>query len=204
MLSARARGRRGGEGEKQLAIATERLAEVADHTSKRERIAMEAERDVVEMKKLQYMQKHVGDQCDGCITGVTNFGFFVELEELFVEGLVHITTLPDDLYTHAEKQHSLIGRRSGRVFRIGDAARITVASVSPATRRIEFVLVAQGATAAHRTTSGTTGPEEYPRIPLRGKRPTGLHSRSDKEEQGRPRGRVTAAGKGKPGGRKRR
>jgi len=165
---------------------------------------MEAERDVVEMKKLQFMQKHVGDQFDGYITGVTNFGFFVELEELFVEGLVHITTLPDDLYTHAEKQHSLIGRRSGRVFRIGDAATVTVASVSPATRRIEFVLVAQGATAAHRTNSGTTGPGEYPRIPLRGKRLTGLQSRSDKDEQGRPRGRETATRKGKPGGRKRR
>ena len=70
---------------------------------------MEAERDVVELKKVQFMQRHLGEEFDGFITGVTGFGFFVELEELFVEGLVHITTLDDDLYTHLEKQHSLIG-----------------------------------------------------------------------------------------------
>jgi ribonuclease R len=189
---------------KQLAIATERLAEVAEHTSKRERVAMEAERDVVEMKKLQFMQKHVGEQFDGYITGVTNFGFFVELEELFVEGLVHITTLPDDLYSHAEKQHSLIGRRSGTVFRIGDAARVTIASVSPGTRRIEFILAAHTATAARQTNTGAAGAEEYPRIPLRGKRLTGVQPRSDKGEHSGRSGRVTTAGKGKPGGRKRR
>ena len=189
---------------KQLAIATERLAEVAEHTSKRERVAMEAERDVVEMKKLQYMQKRVGEQFDGFITGVTGFGFFVELEELFVEGLVHITTLPDDLYSHAEKQHSLIGRRSSRVFRIGDAARITVTVVSPATRRMEFTLAAHTASAAHRHDTATVGQEEYPRIPLRGKRLNGVKPRSDQREQGARRGRVTAGGKGKPGGRKRR
>ncbi len=84
---------------------------------------------MVEMKKVQFMQQHVGEEFDGFITGVTAFGFFVELEELFVEGLVHITTLADDLYTFAEKQHSLIGRRTARVFRIGDKARVKVASV---------------------------------------------------------------------------
>jgi ribonuclease R len=190
---------------RQLAIATERLGEVAEHTSKRERVAMEAERDVVEMKKLQYMLKHIGEQYDGYITGVTNFGFFVELKELFVEGLVHITTLTDDLYTHAERQHSLIGRHSGTVYRIGDAARVTVAAVSPGTRRIEFVLAAHSAASpAMRINSGSGGVEEYPRIPLRGKKLGGLQPRGDKAEQGSSRGRVTPAGKGKSGGRKRR
>ncbi len=198
------RSLRGVEGKRpspQLAIATERLGEVAEHTSKRERVAMEAERDVVEMKKLQYMQQHVGEQFDGYITGVTGFGFFVELEELFVEGLVHISTLNDDMYSHAEKQHSLIGRRTGTVFRIGDAARVTVASVSPATRRIEFVLAAHTAsTSVPRTGAGTTGSEEYPRIPLRGKRLTGLKPHDQKSsggKEGRP-------AKGKGGPRKRR
>ncbi|MDD2853490.1 MAG: ribonuclease R [Desulfuromonadaceae bacterium] len=173
---------------RKLAIATERLGEVAEHTSKRERVAMEAERDVVEMKKMQYMQKHVGEQFDGYITGVTAFGFFVELETLFVEGLVHISTLNDDLYSHAEKQHSLIGRRTGTVYRIGDAARVTVASVSPATRRIEFVLVVH----ANSSLSSTSNPaksviEEYPRIPLRGKRLTGVQPRVEsKEHNNRP------------------
>jgi ribonuclease R len=167
---------------------------------------MEAERDVVEMKKLQYMQKHVGDEFDGYITGVTAFGFFVELEELFVEGLVHISTLTDDLYTHAEKQHSLIGRRTGTVFRIGDAARVSVASVSPATRRIEFILAAHTASSpAPRPGAGATGAEEYPRIPLRGKRLTGLQPRGANREQGGGRsGKGGAPGKGKGGPRKRR
>ena len=180
---------------KQLAIATERLGEVAEHTSRRERVAMEAERDVVEMKKLQYMQQHVGESFDGYITGVTAFGFFVELETLFVEGLVHISTLTDDLYSHAEKQHSLIGRRTGTVFRIGDAARVTVASVSPGTRRIEFVLTAHKA-ANPRTETGATGPGEYPRIPLRGKRLTGLQPRVDTRDQSS--GRVKSGKSGRP------
>ncbi len=190
---------------RQLAIATERLGEVAEHTSKRERVAMEAERDVVEMKKLQYMQKHVGDEFDGYISGVTAFGLFVELEELFVEGLVHISTLSDDLYTHAEKQHSLIGRRTGTVYRIGDKARITVASVSPATRRIEFVLAAHIASApATRPAGGSVGTEEYPRIPLRGKRLTGLQPRGDNRDPSGRGGKKGSPDKGKSGGRKRR
>lgn len=169
---------KGKNASKTLAIATEKLGEVAEQTSKRERVAMEAERDVVEMKKLQFMQKHVGEQFAGYITGVTNFGFFVELEELFVEGLVHISTLTDDLYNHAEKQHSLIGRRTGTIYRIGDAARVTVASVSPATRRIEFVLAEEATTTKTGKGVIANNSEEYPRIPLRGKNLSGLQSRA--------------------------
>jgi len=165
--------------EKQLAIATERLAEVAEQTSKRERVAMEAERDVVEMKKLQYMQQHVGDEFDGYISGVAAFGFFVELEELFVEGLVHISTLGDDLYNYAEKQHSLIGRRSRRVFRIGDKARVKVAAVTPATRRIEFALVEHAASTPPAKATAIVMPgEEYPRIPVKGKGLAGIKRRT--------------------------
>lgn len=174
-------GKNGKGPARQLAIATERLGEVAEHTSRRERIAMEAERDVIEMKKLQYMQKHIGEHFAGYITSVAPFGIFVELEELFVEGLVHISTLGDDIYSHLEKQHSLVGKRTGRVFRIGDATRVTVASVSPATRRIEFILDTQASSSsslnADRRSEVT---EEYPRIPLRGRRLTGVQPRNDK------------------------
>lgn len=197
----------GKRASKQLAIATERLGEVAEHTSKRERVAMEAERDVVEMKKMQYMQQHLGEEFNGYITGVTGFGFFVELEELFVEGLVHVSTLTDDLYNFAEKQHSLIGQRSRRVFRIGDAARIKVASVSPATRRIEFLLAAHTSSATGTgITAKSAGAEEYPRIPLRGKRLSGIQPRTDKVEADRGRGskKGGSGGKGKTDGRKRR
>lgn len=152
-----------------LSIATEKLNEIAEHTSRRERIAMEAERDVVEMKKLQYMVKHIGEEFDGYISGVTAFGFFVELKELFVEGLVHLTTLNDDFYSFDEKHHSLIGKRLAKVYRIGDQTRVKVIAVTPATRRIEFAMV------EHSQLNGGTTPtyqvaEEYPRLPIRGKK----------------------------------
>ena len=162
-------GAEGKRAEKQLALATERLAEIGEHTSKRERVAMEAEWDVVELKKVQFMQRHLGEEFDGFITGVTAFGFFVELEELFVEGLVHITTLDDDLYNFVEKQHSLIGRHTKRVFRIGDKTRVKVAAVIPATRRIEFVMV-EHTVSAPPVRGAVASVDEFPRIPIRGKR----------------------------------
>jgi len=154
---------------RQLSIATENLGTIAEHTSKRERVAMEAERDIVELKKIQFMQQHLGEEFDGFISGVTGFGFFVELDELFVEGLVHISTLSDDMYTYVENKHSLIGRANRQVYRIGDTTRVKLASVSPATRRIEFLLVGHSAS----TTMPGIAPaqEEYARIPIRGKRP---------------------------------
>ena len=173
---------------------------IAEHTSKRERVAMEAERDVIELKKVQYMQQHLGDEFNGFITGVTGFGFFVELEELFVEGLVHITTLDDDQYSYMEKQHSLIGRHSKKVFRIGDAARVRVAAVVPATRRIEFVLVGHIASATPARPGGVITPhEEYPRIPLRGKRIGNRGQHQGKDTTGAPGRR-----KGRPSSKKRR
>ncbi len=201
LLSASKEKQTGKGASRQLAIATERLGEIAEHTSKRERVAMEAERDVVEMKKLQYMLKHVGEEFDGYITGVTNFGLFVELEELFVEGLAHISALTDDIYNHAEKQHSLIGRRTGKIFRIGDTARINVVSVSPGTRRIEFTIVTHSAST---TVNKNPAQEEYPRVPLRGKKPTGLPPRSNGRDQNGSGGKNGRNSQNKRGGRKRR
>jgi len=156
--------------QRDLAAATARLGEIAEHTSKRERVAMEAERDVVELKKVQYMQKHLGEEFDGYISGVTAFGLFVELDELFVEGLIHISTLDDDLYTHLEQQHALAGRRTGRLFRIGDPLRALVAGVSPATRRIEFTLVSHTTSPQLAMGKIAVEPEEYRRVAITGKR----------------------------------
>ncbi|HEY3308611.1 MAG TPA: ribonuclease R [Desulfuromonadaceae bacterium] len=165
---------------KQLALATERLPEIGEQTSKRERVAMDAERDVVEMKKLQYMQQHLGEEFDGYISGVTGFGFFVELDELFVEGLVHISSLADDLYNYAEKQHSLIGRQTRRIFRIGDKTRVKVAAVTPATRRIEFVLTEHNPAKVPGQPNTALGQEEeYSHKPIRGKRISGLKIPTD-------------------------
>ena len=158
------------KGQRELERISSTLSEAAEHTSTRERVAMEAERDIVELKKLQFMQGKIGQEFDGFIAGVTGFGCFVELSEVFVEGLVHLSTLSDDLYSFDEQNHSLVGRRTGRVLRIGDPARVRVVAVNPQARRIEFVLESSSTVRRKVTTTATTT-EEYPRIPIRGKRP---------------------------------
>ncbi|MEA5115880.1 MAG: ribonuclease R [Geobacteraceae bacterium] len=119
-----------------------RIAEVlpgiAEETSRRERTAMEAEREIVDLKRLEYMESRVGEVYDGFDTGVASYGFYVELAELPVEGLVHVTVLGDDYYRLAEKLHSLVGERSGRVYRIGDKVSVRVDAVSREKRRVQF------------------------------------------------------------------
>ncbi len=178
-----------------MKTATENLLQVAEHTSRRERVAMEAERYIIELRKIQYMQRHLGEEFDGYISGVTAFGFFVELEELFVEGLVHISTLDDDLYTYLENKHSLVGRSSRRVFRIGDGIKVRVAAVLPATRRNEFVPVAQASATGTDRPGAAFAPKEYPRISIKGKR----LSTDNREGAGKERQRGDKAAK-KPDG----
>jgi ribonuclease R len=119
------------------------LAEMTAHASRRERVATEAEREIVQLKKIQLMADKIGSEHDGFVSGVTNFGMFVELRDLFVEGLVAIQALGDDSYEHLESQHSLRGRRTRRTFRLGDPVRVRVAGVSVERRRIEFVLAGE-------------------------------------------------------------
>jgi ribonuclease R len=116
------------------------LGAVAEETSRRERVAMEAEREIVQLKKIQFMRDKIGETHDGFVSGVMPFGFFVELTDVFVEGLVHVSALGDDYYEHVETQHSLRGRRTRRTFRVGDPVRVTVAGVSIERRQVEFTL----------------------------------------------------------------
>ncbi|HXI09792.1 MAG TPA: ribonuclease R [Thermodesulfobacteriota bacterium] len=116
------------------------LPELAGHTSARERKAMEAEREIADLKKCQFMTDRAGDSFDGFISGVTSFGLFVELKEYFVEGLVHISTLLDDYYVFEEKRHSLTGEHTKRTFRLGDPLRVTITKVDMERRRIDLVL----------------------------------------------------------------
>ncbi len=119
----------------------ESLPEAAAHCSRRERVAMEAERDVVAVLKVRFMEDKLGEVYDGTITGVTPFGFFVQLRELFVEGLVHVSTLADDYYHYIENRHCLRGERRKRIYRIGDAVRVRVDRVDPERKRIDFSLL---------------------------------------------------------------
>ncbi len=170
--------------EREIERLSETLPEVASHSSKRERVAMEAEREIVELKKMQFMQDKVGEEYDGFITGVIVHGFFVELVEMFLEGMVHVSTLPRDYYNYVEKQHSLVGEHSREVFRIGDKVRVKVANVSLEKKQIDFVLVKASPAAAKSVEN-----EEYPRVPVKGKRPPGGKGAAGKRKSPRSGGR---------------
>ncbi len=107
-------------------------------TSAHEKRAEEATRDVEAWLKCQYMEQHLGDEFDGVITGVTNFGVFVQITSLLVDGLVHVTSLSNDYYQYDAGSQSLVGERTGKTFRLGDSMRVNVNKVDMETRRIDF------------------------------------------------------------------
>jgi len=117
------------------------LPEVARHTSEMERRADEAERELLQWKKVRFMADKVGDEYDGYITGVAPFGLFIELVEHFVEGLVHISSMADDYYRFVEQQHVLLGENTKKVYRLGDKARVQVVRVDMERRQVELGLV---------------------------------------------------------------
>ncbi len=126
-------------------LSTERKSEIASslgslgrHCSFMEREAEEAEREVVEIKKLQFMTDKVGGEFTGYITGVTAFGFFVELDEYFVEGLVRLTSLHDDYYSYLEREHALRGEHTGRQFRLGDKVDVILERIDLERRQMDF------------------------------------------------------------------
>ncbi len=117
------------------------LVEAGKHTSERERTAMDAEREMVDVKKAQFMMDKIGQEFAGSIVSLANFGFFVELENYFVEGLVKLASLTDDDYQYYEKEYLIKGRRHGRKFRLGDAVRVRVARINSFRSEIDFELV---------------------------------------------------------------
>jgi len=114
---------------------------MGEQSSQNERRADEATREVVSWLKCEYLRDHVGDEFDGTITAATGFGLFVELKDLYVEGLIHITNLPKDYYHFEAAHHRLMGERSGQVFRLGDELRVRVAKVELDDRKVDFELV---------------------------------------------------------------
>ena len=145
-----------------------RLPETALHTSRRERTAMEAEREMVDLKKMQFMRDKIGEEYDGFITGVAQFGLFVELVDLFVEGMIPVATLPADYYVHMEKSHALVGERSRAMYRIADRIRVKVAAVNEARKQVEFALIG---TLEKRPVAPVQDAGSFSKIPIKGKRP---------------------------------
>jgi ribonuclease R len=122
-------------------IPLDELHAIAEESSQSERRADDAERELMEWKKAKFMQDRIGEDFDGLIIGVTKFGFFVELTDLFVEGLVPLNTLVDDRYNYHENTREIIGQHSHRIFRLGQGVRVLVDRIDPVERKIQFALL---------------------------------------------------------------
>ena len=122
-------------------LSLEELHEIADESSHAERRADEAERELMEWKKAKFMEQHLGDEFAGLIISVTKFGFFVELNDLFVEGLVPLASLTDDRYLFHENTREIIGQHSRKAYRLGQQIRVLVERIDPIEKKIQFALV---------------------------------------------------------------
>ena len=126
--------------EKRLTMLKGKMQHYAEQSSIREKIAEEAERESVELKKIEYMKPYVGESFPAKISGVTNFGIFVQLENS-VEGLVHISTLIDDFYQFQQESYSLIGEHTRKVYRLGQDIKVRLTRVSVEDRQIDFEVI---------------------------------------------------------------
>lgn len=122
-------------------ISIDELHDIAEESSQSERRADDAERELMEWKKVKFMQERVGEDFDGLIISVTKFGFFVELTDLFVEGLVPLNTLTDDRYTYHENTREIIGRRSRKTYRLGQKIHVLVDRIDPVEKKMQFAVM---------------------------------------------------------------
>lgn len=121
--------------------STSEMLYFGEHCSMTERRADEAVRDVVDWLKCDYMQDHVGEVFNGTISSVVNFGFFVRLDDLFIDGLVHVSSLENDYYIYDASRNRLIGENTRFTYRLGDKVQVKVENVNPEERKIDFSLV---------------------------------------------------------------
>ncbi|MGD1214514.1 MAG: VacB/RNase II family 3'-5' exoribonuclease [Terriglobales bacterium] len=122
-------------------ITLEELHSIAEESSQSERRADDAERGLMEWKKMKFMEHRIGEDFDGLIISVTKFGFFVELTDLFVEGLVPLNTLADDRYTYHEDTRQIIGQRSRKTYSLGNRVRVLVDRIDPVEKKIQFAVL---------------------------------------------------------------
>ncbi len=134
-------------------ISLEVLHEIAEESSQSERRADEAERELMEWKKAKFMEDQVGNDFDGLIISVTKFGFFVELLDLFVEGLVPLASLTDDRYTYHENTREIIGQRSHKTYGLGQKIRVIVDRIDPVEKKIQFAVLEPEPQIAHKKKS---------------------------------------------------
>ena len=118
----------------------ENLPALCDHASEKERDSIDCERDVESMKMAEYMESHIGEEYDGTISSVMNFGLFVQLDNM-IEGLVHISEIKGDYYTFDETTHTLRGEKKGKMYKLGQKVRVVVTNASKENSTIDFNLV---------------------------------------------------------------
>jgi ribonuclease R len=159
------------------------LPEVARHTSEMERRADDAERELLQWKKVKFMADKVGDEFEGYVTGVAAFGLFIELIEHFVEGMVHVSTMADDYYRFIESAHMLRGENTQKTYRLGDKVKVQVTRVNMDMRQIELGLVE----ILERVREGERGPRRSRAAPKGDRKPKQRPGR--RERQGRKGGR---------------
>ena len=133
----------------------EQVLQLGEHSSMTERRADDATRDVMAWLKCEYMQSEVGNDYEGVVTAVTGFGMFVELKDIYIEGLIHISALPKDYYHFEAARQRIVGERTRQVFRLGDVLKVKVVGVNLDDRKIDFELVSTLISAKKKTkTSG--------------------------------------------------
>jgi ribonuclease R len=159
-------------------LSTDDLSAIAKESSDNERRAAEAERELIEWKKVKFMQHRIGEDFDAMVMNVMKYGLFVELTDLFIEGLVPIDSLHDDLYTYRENTREIIGSRSGKRYSIGDRLRVVLDRVDEVERRLQFSILEDSATHAparggkkkHKAAAKSTSKAEPARSPRPAKR----------------------------------
>ena len=132
-----------GQSNKSYYYDDKTMAEFGRHLSRTERRADEAVWDVMDWLKCEYMLEKVGDEFNGKVSSITGFGMFIELDDIYVEGLLHISTLPDDYYRFDAARHRLVGERSGKNFGLGDRLRVLVSRVNLDEKQIDFDFIAR-------------------------------------------------------------
>lgn len=130
----------GDMSQETIAHYKEVLPNIAIHCSTMERVAVDTEREVEDLKKAEYMEDKIGEEFEGIISSVTSFGLFVELKNT-VEGLVHVSYMADDYYHYSDRHHALIGEMSGKVYKVGQPVNVKVIAVNIDERAIDFILV---------------------------------------------------------------
>lgn len=168
------------------------LAEIAYESSQAERRSEEAERELIEWKKVKFMQDRIGEDFDALVLSVTRYGLFVELDELFIEGLVPISSLQGDLFTYRENTRQIIGERSGRRYSIGDRVRVVLDRADALELRLQFSLLEAHAPpgARGKTKTGKSAKKAKPAaFPFQPPKAKSLRRRRGKLRGGRPRGK---------------